>query len=102
MRTLLFIVIAGIAGLIVLSTVAPLIGLFLTLALGYYGVRRFLLTDSALGKLGWAVLVLIALSMSISNTPALVGIVAALLLYYAYRGYRKAPEGYEQEDWMID
>ncbi|WP_067842279.1 lmo0954 family membrane protein [Amphibacillus sediminis] len=102
MRTFLFVIIALITGIIILTTVAPLVGLVISLAIVYYAVRRFLLTDSVGAKIGWSIVALMGVSMAISNTPALIGIVAAILLYYTYRSYRKAKLYDEEKDWIID
>ncbi|MBU5593919.1 flagellar basal body rod protein [Amphibacillus sp. MSJ-3] len=102
MRLFILFIVTIVAGMIILVSVAPLIGLFLTLAIVYYSARRFLLTESLVSKVGWGILGLIGLSMSLSNTPAIVGVAAVILLYYAYSQYKRENDQKEDPDWMID
>lgn len=102
MRSLILLAIVIIAGVIILSSVAPLIGLLISLAIVYYSARRFLLADSIGVKIGWGIVALIGLSMSLSNTSAIVGVAAVVLLYYAYHQYKKSSHDKEDQDWIID
>ncbi|WP_440897858.1 flagellar basal body rod protein [Amphibacillus sp. Q70] len=102
MRSLILITVIIIAGMIILSSIAPLIALLISLAIVYYSVRRFLLTDSVGAKIGWGIVGLIGLSMSLSNTYALVGVAAVVLLYYAYHQYKKNKYEKTDQDWIID
>ncbi|WP_112182270.1 MULTISPECIES: flagellar basal body rod protein [Paraliobacillus] len=99
----IFLVIVGvIASIILLSTIGPMIFLAISLAIAYYGVRRFILSDSFIGKIGWALIVLIGLSLSLSNTGAFVGLVAFVVLYYTYKSWKKTKQDKYDEDWILD
>ncbi|SEO02991.1 lia operon protein LiaI [Amphibacillus marinus] len=102
MRTFLFVIAAFFLGLIVLSTLGPLISLIITVALGYYGARKCILAETTGAKIGWAIVALIGISMSFSNAPAIVGGVALVLLYFAYRKYKRAERIKDHENWIID
>lgn len=102
MRTLLLIFVVMVTGIILLATLAPIITLVLTLAILYYAIRRFILAQSFGSKLGWAIVSLIGLSLSISNSAAFVGIVACVLLYYTYRCWKKPVEYEKTDDWIME
>lgn len=102
MRNIFLIIVVAIATILVIASVVPLIGLIIALSIIYYGVRRFLLTESVGGKVGWAVVFLVGLSMALSNVPALIGCVAFLFLYYVYRDYKQSGKASEQDDWILE
>ena len=99
MRTFILIIFVVITGAIVLSMLVPLIAFALTLALLYYGVRHFILADTPLQKLGFGVVALIGLSLSLSNSPALVGVFAAILLYYLIKTWQKPASETAHDAW---
>ena len=82
----------GIAAMILLANVGPLAVFALSLAILYYAFKGFLKADTSLSKVAWAVLGLILLSITASNVPALVGIVAALVLYFVYKKWNEEKE----------
>lgn len=102
MKTFILVVFGVIASIIFLSTLGPMILLAISLAIAYYGVRKLILTDSVVGKLGWAMLVLIGLSLSLSNAGAFVGIVAFVILYYIYKSWKQTKRDEYEEDWILD
>lgn len=102
MRTFIFIIFVVITGAIVLSMLVPLIAFVLTLGLLYYGIRHFILADTLLAKIGFAVVALIGLSLSLSNSPALVGLVAAVVLYYVVKAWQKPAPDTERYDWITE
>lgn len=101
MRLLMFIVFTFITGIIVLATLGPLIGFVLTLAILYYGVRGFFLADSALEKIGFGIVALIGLSLSLSNIPAIIGLGALILLYYTIKAWKKPKVATDPYDWQV-
>ncbi|WP_117168346.1 flagellar basal body rod protein [Paraliobacillus sediminis] len=102
MKIFLLVVVGVIASLILLGTLGPMIFLAISLAIAYYGVRRFILSDSFIGKISWALIVLIGLSLSLSNTAAFVGLVAFIVLYYTYKSWKKTKRDEYDEDWILD
>lgn len=102
MRTLILLIMAFIFGAIVLSMLGPLIAFVLTIGLLYYGVRRFLLADNALEKIGFGIVALIGLSLSLSNSPALIGLGAVVLLYMTLKASQKTKTKTKNYDWQTE
>ncbi|WP_194287468.1 lmo0954 family membrane protein, partial [Gracilibacillus oryzae] len=61
----------------------------ISVIIAYYGVKKFILADTTGGKVFWAIVVLIGVSMSLSNIPALIGVVALVVLYYTYKKWKQ-------------
>lgn len=101
MRLIMLIIFTFITGIIVLATLGPLIGFALTIAILYYGIRGFILADSALEKVGFGIVTLIGLSLSLSNSPAIIGLGAAILLYYTMKAWKKPKVETDPYDWQV-
>ncbi|MEW8986695.1 MAG: flagellar basal body rod protein [Bacillus sp. (in: firmicutes)] len=81
--------IGGIAALVLLANLGPLVGLVVSVAILYFVFKQFLKTDSTGMKIGLGILGIILLMASISNAPAIVGIVAAYILYVVYKKFNE-------------
>lgn len=81
--------IGGIAALVLLANLGPLVGLVVSIAILYFVFKQFLKTDSTWMKIGLGILGFILLMASISNAPAIVGIVAAYILYVVYKKFNE-------------
>jgi lia operon protein LiaI len=81
--------IGGIAALVLLANLGPMVGLVVSMAILYFVFKQFLKTDSMGMKIGLGILGFILLMASISNAPALVGIVAAYILYVVYKKFNE-------------
>ena len=77
--------IGGIAAMILLSTIGPMIGFLVSLVLLYFIFKQFLKTDSTGGKIGLGIVGFFILMASIHNAPAIIGVVAAYVLYLVYK-----------------
>lgn len=77
--------IGGIAALVLLTNLGPLVGLVVSLAILYFVFKQFLKTDSIWLKIGLGILGLVLLTAVASNVPAIVGIAAAYILYVVYK-----------------
>ena len=62
----------GIAALVLLSTIGPLVGLAISLVILYFILKQFLKAERIMAKVGLAVLGMIVLLASIHNVPAIV------------------------------
>ncbi|CQR46089.1 hypothetical protein BN1058_00336 [Paraliobacillus sp. PM-2] len=102
MKTILFILVGGLAAIVLLVALGPMILLGISLAITYYAVRRFILSDSTGGKIGWAIVGLISLSISLSNTAAFVGAIALIILYYTYKSWKESKKQTYEDDWIIE
>jgi lia operon protein LiaI len=80
----------GIAAMVLLSTIGPLVGLAVGLVILYFIVKQFLKTDSKMAKVGLAILGIFILLGTIHNIPALVGVAAAVVLYFVYKKWNES------------
>ena len=80
----------GIAAIILLSTIGPMVGLLVSLALLYFIYKQFLKAESTGGKIVLGIIGVIFLMASISNAPAIIGVVAAYILYLVYKNWNSS------------
>ncbi|RDU36804.1 flagellar basal body rod protein [Neobacillus piezotolerans] len=80
----------GIAAIVLLSTIGPIAGMVISLAILYFVIKQFLKTKSTAARIGLGILGLIVLSAAASNAPALFGIAAAYVLYLVYKNWNEA------------
>jgi lia operon protein LiaI len=90
--------IGGIAAIVLLHNLAPMVGMVISLAILYFVVKRFLKTDSILMKIGWVFIGFVALMASASNIPAVLGIAAAYILYVVYKNWNKSKSVIKEEN----
>ncbi|MEH7350502.1 MULTISPECIES: flagellar basal body rod protein, partial [Gottfriedia] len=81
---ILVLILIGVA----LANLGGLITLALGLVITYFGFKKFMKTDSIFMKIIWTIIGLIGLSIAISGLPSLIGVAAAILLYYLYKDYK--------------
>lgn len=79
----------GIAAMVLLSTIGPIIGLAVSLVILYFIFKQFLKTDSKKAKVGLAIVGFFVLMASIHNAPAIIGIAAAAVLYLVYKKWNE-------------
>ena len=82
--------IGGIASLVLLTNLGPLVGLVVSLAILYYVFKQLLKTDSFWLKIGLGILGLVLLTAAASNVPAIIGIAAAYILYLVYKKWNES------------
>lgn len=75
----------GIAAIVLLSTIGPMVGFLVSLALLYFIYKQFLKAESTGGKIALGIFGVIFLMASIANLPAIIGVVAAYVLYLVYK-----------------
>lgn len=79
----------GIAAIVLLSNLGPMIGLAISIAILYLVFKQFIKATSTWEKAGWGILGIIALLASASNIPAIIGIAAAYVLYLVYKNWNE-------------
>ncbi|RLQ93080.1 lmo0954 family membrane protein [Falsibacillus albus] len=89
MRKVGLAIIGGIAAIVLLTHVGPLIGLLISLVLLYFSFKKFMAADSTFKKIVWAIIGVIALTASASNVPAILAIAAAVILYMVYKKWNE-------------
>jgi lia operon protein LiaI len=90
--------IGGIAAIVLLHNLAPMVGLVISLAILYFVVKQFLKTDSILMKIGWGTIGFFALMASASNIPAILGIAALYVLYLVFKKWNKTKNVIKEEN----
>ncbi len=96
MRKFGYILLGGVAVMVLLSNLAPMIGLGISLLILYYAYKGFLKTDSTFAKVVCAIVGVIALFASASNLPAILGFVAIYVLYIVYKSWNKPSKKVEE------
>lgn len=79
----------GIAAVILLSTIGPMVGLLVSVVLLYFIFKQFLKTKSIGGRIGLGMIGFIVLLASLHNAPAIIGVAAAYVLYLVYKKWNK-------------
>lgn len=77
--------IGGIAAIVLLANLGPLLALAITLVMAYLVIREFLKAKTTGSKIVWGLIAFVVLMFSISNVPSLFGLVAAFVLYLVYK-----------------
>ena len=80
----------GIAAIILLSTLGPMVGLLISLAILYFIYKQFLKAESTGWKIVLGIFWVIFLMASISNAPAIIGFVAAYILFLVYKNWNSS------------
>ncbi|MEC1522402.1 flagellar basal body rod protein [Neobacillus niacini] len=90
--------VGGIAAIILLSTIGPLVGLLVGLGILYFIFKQFLKADSTGSKIVLGIIGFFVLMASIHNAPAIIGVVAAYVLYLVYKNWSKSKNTVVKED----
>ena len=75
----------GIAAIVFLVNLVPLLALAITLGIAYLVLKEFMKAKTTEGKICWGLVGLVLISISISNLPSIVGLIAAFVLYLVYK-----------------
>jgi len=98
MRKFGLLLLGGIAGIIFLANLGPMIALVVTGALLYFIVKGFLKTESTTKKIILALIGCIVLASTVSNVPAIFGLLAAYVLYMVYRKWNNNSKSCEEKN----
>jgi lia operon protein LiaI len=80
----------GIAAIVLLSMIGPMIGLIVGLAILYFIFKQFIKAETTGGKIGLGIIGFIVLIATIHNVPAIIGVVAAYILYLVYKNWNRS------------
>ncbi|WP_085991418.1 flagellar basal body rod protein [Oceanobacillus senegalensis] len=89
MRKFMLFVGGLVALIILLANLGPMVILGLSLWLLYIIFKKFVRSDSTVGKIGWIILGLIVASIAFSNIYAVIGVAAAYALYLIWKNWKK-------------
>jgi lia operon protein LiaI len=84
------ILVGGIAAIVLLNTIGPMIGLLISVALLYFIFKQFLKTKSTGRKIGFGIIGFILFMSTIQHVPALIGVAAAYVLYLVYKKWNES------------
>ncbi|RHW39439.1 ABC transporter permease [Lysinibacillus yapensis] len=85
MKKLFLIVVGGIAAIVALSLMGPLVAFAFSALLVFLGMHYYVRAKSTLAKVFWIAVGLVGIFASISNVPALIGLAAIYLIYVLYK-----------------
>ncbi|MGX6442213.1 lmo0954 family membrane protein [Neobacillus sp. K501] len=88
----------GIAAMVLLSTIGPMIGLLVSLGILYFIYKQFIKAETTGGKIVLGIFGVIFLMASISNAPAIIGAVAAYVLYLVYKNWNNSKRTIVKEE----
>lgn len=77
-----------VALLVLLSTLGPMVFLAVSILLLYVIFKQFIKSESTVGKISWVIVGLIVLGIAFSNIYAVIGIVAAYVLYVIIKNWK--------------
>lgn len=98
MKKIGLLVAGGIAAMVLISNLGPIIGLGVSLLVLYFVLKQFLKTNSTAAKIGWGIAGFIVLMATASNVPAILGIAAAYVLYLVYKNWDKKELALKEEN----
>lgn len=87
----------GLAAVVLLATVGPMIGMVISLAIMYFVFKKFMKSESTGSKIGWGFVGFIALMAAAHNAPAILGVVALYVLYIVYKKWNKSETPVKEE-----
>ncbi|MEW9108189.1 flagellar basal body rod protein [Cytobacillus gottheilii] len=88
----------GIAALILIGNIGPMLALAISITILYFVYKQFIKANSNWEKAGWGIIGLAALLASASNIPAIIGIAAAYVLYLVYKNWNKTKQSFPKEN----
>jgi lia operon protein LiaI len=89
MKKFALLVAGGIAAIVLIANLGPLVGLAISLLVLYFAVKKFLKADSTFEKVCWGLIAFAVLMVTASNIPAILAIAAAYILYVIYKNWDK-------------
>jgi lia operon protein LiaI len=89
---------AVIAGIVLLANLGPMIALAVCVLILYFVLKEFLKAETTGKKILWGIVGVIVLVSTISNIPAIIGVIAAITLYYVYKKWNDAGDEVAEED----
>ncbi|MBM7704138.1 flagellar basal body rod protein [Metabacillus iocasae] len=89
-------ILGAVAAIVLLTNLGPMIALAISLAILYFVFKEFVKADTTFKKVVWGGIGLLVVTASISNIPAVIGVIAAYILYVIYKKWN------ESEDVVIE
>ena len=77
--------VGGIAAIVFLVNLGPLMALVITVGIAYLVIREFLKAKTTGTKIAWGFIAFIIVCITLSNVPSLLAVVAAFVLYWVFK-----------------
>lgn len=90
--------VGGVAAIVLLSTIGPMLGLLVSSVVLYFIFKQYLKANSKGGKIGLGIVGFIVLMTIIHHVPALIGAAAAYVLYLVYKKWNESKLTISKED----
>ncbi|MFS1516112.1 flagellar basal body rod protein [Bacillus sp. SCS-151] len=90
-------IIGGIAAMVLISSLGPMVGLAINLLILYLVFKQFMKTKSTFAKFGWALIGIVILMIVGSHIPAVIGFAAAYVLYIVYKKWNASQDTIEEK-----
>lgn len=88
----------GIAAIILISTIGPMVALLVGLAILYFIFKKFVKAESTGVKIVLGIIGFFVLIASIHNVPAIIGVLAAYVLYLVYKNWNSCKKTIVKEE----
>jgi lia operon protein LiaI len=82
--------IGAVAAIVLLANAGPMVGLALGLVILYVAFKGFVKAEAPFKKWLWGFIGVVVLLTTVSNLPALAGIIAAVVLYLVYKKWNSS------------
>ncbi|MCM3719569.1 flagellar basal body rod protein [Fictibacillus phosphorivorans] len=98
MKKLGLLVVGGIAAIVLIANLGPMVGLAIGLAVMYYAYKKCVVAETGGKKFWWGALSVIGLCIAVANLPAILGAVAIYVLYLVYKKWNQSETIVEQTE----
>jgi lia operon protein LiaI len=89
MKKIGLLIVGGIAAIVLMANLGPMVGLAIGLAVMYYAFKKCKAAETSGKKMLWGALSIIGLCASISQLPAIIGAAAIYALYIVYKKWNE-------------
>lgn len=89
MKKFWLLIAGGVAGLILLANLGPMVGFAVSLVVLYFIFKEFLKTESIWVKVALAFVGVMIITATATNIPAIIGVAAAYVLYLVFQKWNE-------------
>ncbi|HZG71684.1 MAG TPA: hypothetical protein VEY51_09130 [Chondromyces sp.] len=89
MKKILFVLAVIVLACVFFANLVPLVGLVISGGIVHFAAKQFLQSETTFKKVIWGSVGIVALVVSVSNLPAIIGALALGVLYYMYKSSKE-------------